>query len=157
MHPEFQLPAAPSALDIHILEQMLHHQLMLKQISENLSQADLGSSAGLDEKDAIQFGKALFEISEAIRLAKANPNNATPFLNTAPRFIAEIKARLKEHEVEIIDHTGESYPTSVIVKVLDWEIDPSIDKQFISETIEPTIYYKKKLLKMGEVIVKKKA
>lgn len=155
IYPEFQLPRAPSQYEMLLLEQLIQSQFVIDQILERVSQLNTEDEAGLEEKDATQICKAIFEISESIRLASAEPHNASSFLNSAPRFIDEIRDMLKKYQVELIDHTGESYPTSVTVEVLDWEVDPTVSGQLITETLEPTIYFQGKLLNRAKVIVTK--
>jgi hypothetical protein len=62
---------------------------------------------------------------------------------------------LEQAGIEVKDHTGEKYNGGMALRVIAFEPLPNISYEQIIETIKPTIYYKQKLFRMGEVVVAK--
>jgi hypothetical protein len=62
---------------------------------------------------------------------------------------------LEQAGIEVKDHTGEKYNSGMALRVIAFEPLPNISYEQIIETIKPTIYYKQKLFRMGEVVVAK--
>jgi hypothetical protein len=60
---------------------------------------------------------------------------------------------LVQAEVQIHDHTDLPYEAGMALKVIAFQPIPGFDSEKIIETIKPSIYYKGKLMQMGEVIV----
>ncbi len=60
---------------------------------------------------------------------------------------------LIENEIEIRDHTGAPYQAGMPVSVIAFQPTQGIKHEQIVETIRPTIFYKKQILQVGEVIV----
>ncbi|MFC1952609.1 hypothetical protein ACFLWR_00565 [Chloroflexota bacterium] len=60
---------------------------------------------------------------------------------------------LIQRGIEIKDHTGQDYVSGMALKVITSQVVPGLTKRQIMETIKPTIYYKEKIMQMGEVII----
>jgi len=56
-------------------------------------------------------------------------------------------------DVEIKDHTGQVYDGGMRIRVISFQQMPGLLQDQIIDTIKPTIYYKGKMIRMGEVIV----
>lgn len=71
--------------------------------------------------------------------------------------IQRIKDVFRKQEIEVCEHTGETYNDGLSLKVLHIEeIDElSEGKMQIIETIKPSVYLKGKVIFLGEVIVGK--
>ncbi len=54
---------------------------------------------------------------------------------------------------EIRDHMNKKYVDGMALKVIAFQPSPSVHIKTITETIKPSIFYKDKLIQMGEVIV----
>lgn len=57
--------------------------------------------------------------------------------------------------MEILDHTGEDFPDhgEVGLKTLDYRPTPQLARPSVIETIRPTLYFRKRRIQMGEVVV----
>jgi len=60
---------------------------------------------------------------------------------------------LRQRGVEVQDHTGDRYDAGMSINVLASQPMADLKREKIIDTLRPTIYYHKKLLQMGEVIV----
>jgi hypothetical protein len=55
--------------------------------------------------------------------------------------------------LEIKDHTGKDYDYGMALKVVTTQPTAGINKERVTETIKPTIYWKNKIIQIGEVVV----
>jgi hypothetical protein len=57
--------------------------------------------------------------------------------------------------VEILDHTGEPVPEGGIyaLKAIAYEKTPGINREQVVETVKPSIYFRKQMIQMGEVVI----
>jgi hypothetical protein len=62
---------------------------------------------------------------------------------------------LRQGGIEIKDHTGEKYDTGMALRVITFQPVAELSCEKVIETIRPTIYYKDRIVRMGEVIVGK--
>lgn len=60
---------------------------------------------------------------------------------------------LSQGDIEIRDHTGQIYDGGMGLRVIAYQPMPELSRAKIIETIRPTIYYKNKIIRIGEVIV----
>ncbi len=60
---------------------------------------------------------------------------------------------LTQGGIEIIDHTGGHYEGGMALRVITSQPVSGLVQRQIIETLKPTIYYKDKIIQMGEVIV----
>ena len=60
---------------------------------------------------------------------------------------------LAQSGVEIKDHNNQEYHPGMALRVITSQPVASLKRQQVIETLKPTIYYKDKILQMGEVIV----
>ncbi len=60
---------------------------------------------------------------------------------------------LCQGDIEITDHTGQIYDGGMGLRVIAYQPIPGLSRAKIIETIRPTIYYKNKIIRVGEVIV----
>jgi hypothetical protein len=57
--------------------------------------------------------------------------------------------------IEIQDHTGNPFDSGQALVPVAFQETPGIRREIVLETIKPTIYYQKKAIQVGEVIVGK--
>ena len=74
-------------------------------------------------------------------------------LNRVSRDLESTWNALAQGGVEIKDHTGQDYVAGMALKVVTSQPVTSLTKKQIIETLKPTIYYKDRIIQMGEVIV----
>lgn len=55
--------------------------------------------------------------------------------------------------VEIQDHTNEVYDSGLALRVIAFQPTPGIEREIITETIRPSIYFRKTPVQIGEVVV----
>ena len=60
---------------------------------------------------------------------------------------------LRQGNIEIKDHTGEEYDGGMALRVIAFQATPGLSREQVIETIKPTIYFRDKIIQMGQVIV----
>ena len=60
---------------------------------------------------------------------------------------------LTQGGIEIKDHTGGDYEGGMALRVITSRPVPGLGRRQIMETVKPTVYYKGRIIQMGEVIV----
>jgi hypothetical protein len=62
---------------------------------------------------------------------------------------------LAQAGVEIRDHTGEPFPENGVssLKTLAFQPTAGIDRETVVETVRPTVYFRDKIIQIGEVVV----
>lgn len=60
---------------------------------------------------------------------------------------------MRQGSIEIKDHTGEKYDGGMALRVIAFQATPDLSREKVTETIKPTIYFRDKIIQMGQVIV----
>ncbi len=93
----------------------------------------------------------------AWRLKKkmTDPKSGEPLneMSRAYRHLESVIITLEKEGIEIQDHDGQSFDAGLSLKVLTYQPLPNIDKEFVYDTIKPSVYLKGERILMGEVIV----
>ncbi len=71
----------------------------------------------------------------------------------AKRFLESTWDSLTQSGVEIHNHTGETITGGEALRIISFEHSDQVTCDQVIETVKPTIYYKDKMIQMGEVIV----
>lgn len=105
-----------------------------------------------------EFPQFLAKLSTGLWRLKQNmvkPGTDEPLdeMRRAWRHFASLWDLLAENEIEIRDHTGSPYQAGMVVGVVAFQPTEGVTHEQIVETIRPTVYYKKQILQVGEVIV----
>lgn len=74
-------------------------------------------------------------------------------MNRAYRHLESVFITLENEGIEIQDHDGQPFDAGLSLKVLAYQPTPGIEKEFVLETIKPSVYLKGDRILMGEVIV----
>ena len=74
-------------------------------------------------------------------------------MSRAYRHLESVFITLEKEGIEIQDHDGQSFDAGLSLKVLTYQPLPDIDKEFVYDTIKPSVYLNGERLLMGEVIV----
>jgi hypothetical protein len=88
-----------------------------------------------------------------------NPETGQPYEETRRTFrhFQSVWDALEQNGYTIQDHTGQPFSAHQQLKVITYEEKKGIEREMISETIKPSVYYEKDgvdtLIQMGEVIV----
>lgn len=74
-------------------------------------------------------------------------------MRKANRHVRAMWDALHECEIEIQDHTNQPFHLGQTLNALAFEPRPGLSNETVIETVKPTIYYQKRLIQMGQVIV----
>jgi hypothetical protein len=128
----------------------------LEELLTNLSKSvNTDNNPSIDQVINKDF---LAEVSVgAWRLKKKmiDPKSGEPLneMSRAYRHLESVFITLEKEGIEIQDHDGQSFDAGLSLKVLTYQPLPNIDKEFVYDTIKPTVYLNGERILMGEVIV----
>ncbi len=83
----------------------------------------------------------------------ATTGEHTKQLQRLSRDIERTQDALTQGGIEIKDHTGGDYDGGMALRVITSQPVPSLARRQIIETLRPTIYYRDRIIQMGEVVV----
>jgi hypothetical protein len=112
---------------------------------------DRGGPPGEFPQFLAQLGTGLWRLKESM----VAPGTDEPLeeMRRAWRHFESLWELLAEMGIEIPDHTGSPYQAGMTVGVVAFQPTEGVTHERIIETIRPTIYYKKQILQVGEVVV----
>lgn len=87
------------------------------------------------------------------RLTSAEAKEATGHVKRVSRDLESTWDALRQGGIEIRDHTGEKYDGGMALRVIAFQPMAELSQEQVIETIRPTIYYRDRIARMGEVIV----
>jgi hypothetical protein len=131
----------------------------LKQLEELLTSLSKSIKTDNNPSDAQVINKDfLVEVSVgAWRLKKkmSDPKTGVPLneMSRAYRHLESVLLTLEKEGIEIQDHDGEPFDAGLSLKVLTYQPLPNIEKEYVYDTIKPSVYLKGERILMGEVIV----
>ena len=139
----------PMEMPLEALKQL---DLLIKNLSKIENPTDNNTATQEINKDF------LAEISVgAWRLKKKmiDTKSGEPLneMSRAYRHLESVFITLEKEGIEIQDHDGQSFDAGLSLKVLTYQPLPNIDKEFVYDTIKPSVYLKGERILMGEVIV----
>ncbi|HOJ60363.1 MAG TPA: hypothetical protein PK878_08745 [bacterium] len=106
-----------------------------------------------DNKDMLRY---LVETSNGLwRIENRLSTIADPSkeIRSALRFLESTRDALRQAGIEFRGHTGERITGGEALKIVTFEPRADLHHDQVIETIKPTIYYKGKIIQMGEVVV----
>lgn len=107
---------------------------------------------GLRE-DAKFWGELSTRLWRADRqLRRLNESEPSDGIERLTRRFEEVFEALRDHDIEILDHTGEKYDAGMTLKVLQFEPQDGIKDEVIVETVKPSVRLKGVFVP-GEVVV----
>jgi hypothetical protein len=95
-------------------------------------------------------GTGIWRIHQGHTGAKAEPQKE---LNSILRTVESIWSIMAGKGVEIKDHTGDMITGGEALRIIAFQPSSGITRDTVVETLKPTVYYKDKMVQMGEVIV----
>jgi len=98
---------------------------------------------------AVDVGTLVWRIQRRLSVMEQLPKE----LNRISRDIESTWNALSQRSIEIKDHTGQDYVTGMALRVITSQPVTNLTKKQIIETLKPTIYYKEKIVQIGEVII----
>lgn len=96
-------------------------------------------------------GNGLWRIQNRLSTIE-NPSRE---VGSALRFLEATIDSMNQAGIEIQGHTGEVITGGEALKIISYEIHDHVSQDQVIETIKPTIYFKEKIVQLGEVVVGK--
>ena len=162
---EFSLPEPISLYSIELIQDMSQNLTTidgkLSEVQNRLNtipKPESGSQQpkGISKTEAVAIASCIFDIDSTINIAKEEPKRFSSYGRTLSNQVKKTYELLKKQKIEVINHTGQKYYDTMKVEVLTWETSQDVEHPVVTDTIEPTIYYKGEMVKQGKVIVASK-
>ncbi len=137
--------ATPKASDYHdSLEKLV-----------NLLKSQLANVESTTDKDdsLIKLNSEIGTAAWRLQRRLATTAETADVIKKVARDLESIWDTLSQGGIEIKDQVGEKYDGGMALSVIAFQPTPGITQEQIIETIKPTIYYKNKMVQMGQVIV----
>ncbi len=121
----------------------------------NLLKYQLANAESMSNKDdslikiTSEIGTTIWRLQRRLAAIKETSDP----IKRISRDVESVWDALAQGGVEIKDHNGEKYDGGMALNVIAFQPTLGITKEQIVETIKPTIYYKNKLVQMGQVII----
>jgi len=90
-----------------------------------------------------------------MRQKMVNPETNEPFVEMRRvfRHFESVWDSIVQAGTEIQDHTNDLYGSGTTLRVISFQPTADIEREVVTETLKPTIYFRGRLIQMGEVIV----
>jgi hypothetical protein len=88
-----------------------------------------------------------------VRLKNWNSEETQSEGRRLERNVDAIMTSLEQFGVRVKDHTGEAYDYGQPIKVVAAQSQPGIDREVVTETIRPSVYWRTHTLQRGEVVI----
>jgi hypothetical protein len=98
---------------------------------------------------AVDVGTLVWRIQKRLAAIGELPKQ----LQRVSRDVESTWDALTQRGIEIKDHTGRDYDGGMTLRVVTSQPVAGLARQQIIETLKPTIYYRERIIQMGEVIV----
>lgn len=107
-----------------------------------------------DEFDTARLAEAATGVWKAQRKLEQQDDGHRKTSAQISRSVRSARQALQEGmELKIQDHDGDDYDPSLSLKVLSFEEDPALAREVVLETFQPSVYFRGRLIHMGEVVV----
>src|SRR6185437_1109806 len=115
---------------------------------------DVQNSVSDQTKDLIELAIEIWRMEQRLNKAMSSitENQKELFDNSIQKF----KKYLNKNNIEIVDHTNQTFNEGRNVEIISIEKDNTISESIIKQTMEPTIIYKDQVVHKGKVIVLEK-
>jgi hypothetical protein len=128
----------------------------LEDIIKSIAKTDIQTSEAVVSQEINKDFLAEVSVG-AWRLKKkmTDPKSGEPLneMSRAYRHLESVFITLEKEGIEIMDHDGQPFDAGLSLKVLTYQPLPNIEKEFVYDTIKPSVYLKGERILMGEVIV----
>ena len=98
-----------------------------------------------------ELGTGLWRLRQ--RMVQPGTGDPSEQLRWAYRHFEAVWDVLTQAGVEVQDHTGAPFDPGMALKVIAFQPTTGIEREMVTETIRPSMYYKGRSIQMGEVIV----
>jgi hypothetical protein len=108
--------------------------------------------------DGTQFRSLLAEVATnawkgQLRLANWPGDELLSERRRIERNFESILSGLESFGVRVKDHTGEAYDFGQALKVVAAQPQDGIEREVVTETIRPTVYWREHIIQRGEVVI----
>lgn len=115
---------------------------------------DVQNSVSDQTKDLIELAIEIWRMEQRLNKAMSSiPENQKELFDNS---IQKFKKYLNKNDIEIVDHTNQTFNEGRNVDIISVEKDNTISESVIKQTMEPTIIYKNQVVHKGKVIVLEK-
>ena len=123
----------------------------LMRSAEVAGEPQVAAPAEHDVRLLADIGTGLWRLRQ--KLVKPGTTQPLDEMRRPYRHLESVWDALAQAGEEIQDHTDKPFDSGMSLKVLSYQPTPGLGRERVIETIKPTIYFKGKLIQMGEVIV----
>lgn len=126
----------------------------MEDLADMLESAPSGAKKGSEKEAgllnlAVEMGTSVWRLQRRLTAEGELPEE----LRRLSRDLKSVWDALRQENIEIVDHTGETFDSHMALRVIAFQPTAGLSCEQVIETIKPTIYRKDKLVQMGEVIV----
>jgi hypothetical protein len=130
----------------------------IERMSQSLARLEKPASASSPDAPSEEMLSRLADAGLGLwrlRRRMVDPETDEPLeeMRRAYRHLESTWDALTEAGIEIQDHTDSLFDSGLSLKVIAFQAMAGLEREKVIETIKPTIYYKGKRIRMGEVIV----
>jgi hypothetical protein len=155
---EFRI--APERLSAEQCERIDGHLTVLDAALADLASARAAARSATsaatpeEEFDTARLAEAATGVWKAERKLGRQNNGLGKTSRQIGRSVRTARQALQEGiELTIQDHDGDDYDPSLSLKVLSFEDDQALTREVVLETFLPSVYFRGRLIQMGEVVV----
>lgn len=125
---------------------------------ESMQLAQLEPEKVVIHLDVARFATMLAEVATnawkaQMRLAASPIGESQQEHRRLLRNVEAILLSLQEFGIEVKDHTGQSYDYGQAVKVVAAQPTNGIEREVVTETIRPSVFWKSFMIQRGEVVI----
>ncbi|MBC9727899.1 hypothetical protein [Streptomyces sp. TRM68367] len=129
-----------------------HAELSSAQAAARRSAASATTPA--EQVDTARLAEAATGVWKAERKLERQDDGVGKTSRQISRSVRMARQALQEGiELKIQDHDGDDYDPGLSLRVLSVEDDPALTREVVLETFLPSIYFRGRLIQMGEVVV----
>jgi len=141
--------------DLPSAETIPHQANALASASAALSDAQAIDVDGAFAEDVLRMianvGTGLWRMRQ--KMVNSDTNEPFEEMRRVYRHFESVWDSIVQVGTEIQDHTGNLYGSGTTLRVIAFQPTADIEREVVTETLKPTIYFKGRLIQMGEVIV----
>lgn len=146
---EFRIPAPTWPLELSSILQKL------AELPQQTGDSHPQNVDGAEEESRMRFlaelGTGLWRLKQ--KMIERGTDRPREEMRRAYRHLESVWDTLVEAGVEIQDHTDAPIDSGMQLKVLAFQPTPGIERRRVLDTIKPSVYFRKKTIQIGEVIV----
>lgn len=120
--------------------------------------AEVSDVSGGFQPSSVEHTRFLAELATGLwrlrqRMLQPGTGDPSEPMRWAYRHFEAVWDVLTQARIEVQDHTGAPFDPGMSLKVIAFQPTPGMDREIVTETIRPSVYYKGESIQMGEVIV----